>query len=90
MNYVTFYFFLRLTYYNKLLNTLNIKIMIYQILVNGKLINSCTEGYDIAFQRALGIAMFLGISGDFINPTRPIIDKWSDGKQMILVVKKEK
>jgi len=60
----------------------------HRIFVNGKMINDCTEGYDIAFQRALGVAIYLNISDSFENPKSPdLIDKWVKDGKLILVAR---
>ena len=64
--------------------------MNYRIFVNGKFINECTEGYDIAFQRALGMAMLLGISNEWVNAQRPIIDLWKGKDSQVRIMQVEK
>ena len=56
---------------------------LYKIFINGKLFNATTS-YDYAMNRALGIAMYLGM--EFINTkSATITDKWvSDGNQIII------
>tara|TARA_R110002153_G_scaffold10389_2_gene41062 strand:+ start:584 stop:820 length:237 start_codon:yes stop_codon:yes gene_type:complete len=57
----------------------------YKIFVNGRLLNSA-KVYDFAMNRALGIAMLLGL--EFKNTrSNLIMDKWIGEKGMVLITK---
>lgn len=59
--------------------------MRYKIFINGKLFNE-TSNYDYAMNRALGIAMFLGL--EFENTKSPlIIDKWRGEENCLIITK---
>jgi len=57
----------------------------YRIFIDGKFFNG-TDDYTFAMNRALGIAMFLGL--EFLNTkSKLIIDKWKGEKGMIIITK---
>lgn len=60
---------------------------IFKVVVNGKII-STTKVYDYAYNRALGVALYLGL--DFRNTKSPeITDKWVSGEYVVVVFKTE-
>ena len=61
--------------------------MTYKIFVDGKFISKGTD-YSEVFQRALGIALYLGMKTDYLNTkAKTIIDKWKNKHHCIIVYK---
>lgn len=60
---------------------------VFNVVVDGKIV-STTKVYDYAYNRALGIALYLGL--EFENTKSPDIrDKWAGEGHMVVVFKIE-
>lgn len=61
----------------------------YKVIHNGKVVLTTGENmYDFTTAFAQGYASALGLKDSFINTRSSIIlDKWSDGDNMVLVTK---
>lgn len=61
---------------------------LYDIFVNGRHLGQ-SNNYDYIYQRGLGIALYLRL--DFENTkSKNIIDKWTNGKSLVIITKQTK